>query len=398
MSESNGKIKLLSVIEDMNVLELIKYSLKDEDEFLLLEESRIQNGIQSQIVKSGANILLIDSDVNQAYTYNIIDNIAAQLPHVAVVVILKESEAALSEKAILSGAQAVLFFPFSKERLLSTLHRVVELTNRKFPGLASQEPKAPLPVRLNNATLMVFSPKGGTGCTTVAVNLAIAMRQLTKEPVLLVDGKPIFGNLALSLNIRTTNSISDLVSHAGLLDAPLIDRVVVEHASGIKVLASPTGATEAQGIHAEDLYKVLVKLQSLYPVIIIDGGNYLHENTVTLMDASNKIIVVMNPNLASMMNVRQFIDIGQMLSYPPEKIMLVMNNCGNKTDVRQDEVENLLKKKIACRIPGDTNSFVSSLNEGIPLMLKKVRHPANKAIQKLATEITSELAGKNGNK
>jgi pilus assembly protein CpaE len=136
-------------------------------------------------------------------------------------------------------------------------------------------------------------------------------------------------------------------------------------------------------------------MQAIYPVIIVDGGNYMHENTVTLMDASDKIIVVMNPNLASIRNVHQFIDICQMLSYPAEKIMLVLNNSGDKTDIRRIEIEKILKRKIACQIPADTKLFMSSLNEGVPAILKNPRHPANKAIKKFAVEINNEIVKNN---
>lgn len=263
--------------------------------------------------------------------------------------------------------------------------------DKNIPGANSQESSVPQPIKAKN-TYIVFSPKGGAGCTTIAINLAIALRQLIKEPVLLVDGKPMFGHVALMLNIRTNNSITDLVSHAGMLDRQLINQVVVEHASGIKVLPCPKGATEAQGIRVEDLYRVLTELQATFKSVIIDGGNYLHENIITYMDASEKIILVVNPNLASVRDARQFIDICQMLSYPAEKILLVLNNSGHKTDIRRAEIENVLKRKIICEIQTDEKLFVSSLNEGVPAIIKNPRHPASKAMKKLAVEFKNAAA------
>jgi pilus assembly protein CpaE len=394
MPEANGKSKILPVIQDSTVMELVKYSLKDEDDFTLVEQTVIADGIQPQILRLEPNIVLLDFNINKTYTYNIIDNIALQFPEVAVVVILQESTANVSDGVILSGARAFIQYPFSKEKFLSTLRRVVELAQRKVSGLKSQEKISPLPEKPKN-TIIVFSPKGGTGCTTIAINLAIALHQLTKKRVLLMDGKPIFGDIALSLNIRTSNSISDLISHAGMLDEQLINQVVVEHASGISVLPGPINPAEAQGIHAEDLFKVLTQIQAYYPVVVIDGGNYMHENTVTLMDASNKIVVVMNANLAAIRNVRQFMDVCQMLSYPPEKIMLVLNDYGKRTDIRREEIEKILKQKITCLIPSDSKLFVSALNEGVPALLKNSRLPAIKIIQKFAVEINEEILKKN---
>jgi pilus assembly protein CpaE len=391
MAESAGKTKVLAIIENTSILEKVRDSLKGERDFLLIEQSAIEAGIQPAIAKSQPNIALIDFDVIKADIHKIIDNITAQFPQVAVIVILQEAQAKLSDGVILSGARAFILFPFTKEKLLSSLQRVVELSNRNLPGAVSQVPSVPAPVNPTN-TFTVFSPKGGTGCTTIAINLAIALRQLLKEPVLLMDGKPMFGHVALMLNIRTTNSITDLISHAGMLDKLLINQVVVEHASKIKVLPSPINATEAQGIRAEDLFKVITELQAAFKAIIIDGGNYLHENTITLMDASDKIILVINPNLASIRDVRQFFDIGQLLSYPSEKFLLVLNNSGQRTDIRRSEIEKILKRNIACEIQGDEKLFMSSLNEGVPVIFKNPRHPASKAIKKLAVEISKLIA------
>jgi pilus assembly protein CpaE len=394
MTSINGKSKILTIIEDINVNQLVKFSLKDVDDFQIIEHSTVEEGIQSAIAKLQPNIVLLDFDVKKEHTYTIIDNIAATFPEVAVVVILQESEANVSDRVVLSGARAFLLFPFTKEKLLTTLRRLVELAKRNSPGSSSKELSAALPEKAKN-TFTVFSPKGGTGCTTIAINLAIALRNLREEPVLLMEGKLMFGHIALMLNIRSTNSITDLISHAGMLDTQLIKQVVVEHASGINVLLSPMSATGAQGIHADDLYKVITELQATYPVMIIDGGNYLHENTVTIMDASDKIIVVVNPNLASIRDVRQFFNICQELAYPKEKIMLVLNNSGHKTDIRHDEIEKILMQKITCEIQADDKLFLSSLNEGIPAIIKNPRHPANKAIKKLAVEISNEITKKN---
>jgi pilus assembly protein CpaE len=236
-------------------------------------------------------------------------------------------------------------------------------------------------------TFTVFSPKGGAGTTTVATNLALALHKELREDVLLIDGKHLFGHVALCLNLRTGNSITDLISHAGMLDQRLIKQVVVRHVSGIHVLPSPNSITEAQGIRPEDLYKVMQALQQVFPTIIIDGGNNLNENTVTYMDSSEKILLVLNPDLASLRDVRQFMEVSKTLSYPPEKTLLVLNLTGRKADVKREEIEGILKMKIFGRIPADENLALSSLNEGVPIFLKSPHHPISRAIAEIAKEL-----------
>jgi len=125
----------------------------------------------------------------------------------------------------------------------------------------------------------------------------------------------------------------------------------------------------------------------VFPNIIIDGGNYLNENTVTYMDSSDKILLVFNPDIASMRDVRQFMEISATLSYPKDKTLLILNLTGRKADVKMEEIENILKMKIFGKIPADDNLALSSLNEGVPILLKKPHHPISKAFN----EITKEL-------
>ena len=109
----------------------------------------------------------------------------------------------------------------------------------------------------------VFSPKGGAGTTTFAVNLAISLHQQVKEDVLLIDGKMLFGHVPLHLNLRTGNSMTDLIPHLGMLDQKLIRQVVVQHVSGIYVLPSPMSIIDGQGLIFCRLYSLNSPISSL---------------------------------------------------------------------------------------------------------------------------------------
>jgi pilus assembly protein CpaE len=394
MPKTNGKSNLLIVSDSPSLVEDIKSALKDEKDFNVLEPLDAKAEIGPAIVKVQPEIVLLDFNLHREVTYDLVDKLASQFPAIAVVVILPEADVHNSDKVVLSGARAFILYPFTKKNLMTSLRRVVELLKRNFPTMTSQDLGIPAPVKPKN-TFTVFSPKGGTGCTSIAVNLAVGLRQIIKESLLLVDGKHLFGHVAMMLNLRTANSITDLISHAGMLDQQLINQVVVDHVSGMKVLPNPSVIAEAQGIRPEDLFKVITELQSTFSVIIIDGGNYLNENTVTYMDASERIILVLNPNLASIRDTRQFMEVARSLSYPAEKIMLVLNNTGHKPDIRKDEVEKILKAKVTCEIPSDENFAINSINEGVPMTIKNPRHPVSKAIQELAGIVKATIVDLN---
>jgi pilus assembly protein CpaE len=284
-------------------------------------------------------------------------------------------------------------YPFEGDKLSTSVRRVVELIERN--GRSRSAAAEPDRARFKH-TYTVFSPKGGAGTSTIASNLAISLHEAVKEDVLLIDGKHLFGHLALYLNLRTGNSITDLIAQAGSLDERLIKQVAVKHTSGINVLPSPNSISEAQGIRPENLFTVLQALQGTFDHIVIDGGNHLDENAVTYMDASDKILLVMTPDLASMRDARLFLELAVTLGYPKDKILLVLNQAGRKADVKESEIEDILKVDIFGTIPADENMALSSLNEGVPIILKKSRHPISRAIKKITKDLVKVIEPADG--
>ena len=375
---------ILLVSKNTSVIESTRTTLAKEKILKLIEKKVTSKDLFPVIAETQPDVILLDFEF-QKHPFDLVDKIVSKHSICAVVAILSESEKVDSDRVLLSGARDFIQYPYQKDNLVITIKRVIELLerNQAHPSLA---PVLDTYAKPKN-TFTIFSPKGGVGTTTISTNLAISLHKTLKEDVLVIDGKHLFGHIALYYNLRTGNSITDLITHAGDLDERLIKQVVVRHTSGVHVLPSPNSIIEAQGIKPEDLFKVIQSLQMVFPNIIIDGGNNLNENTVTYMDSSDKILLVLNPDIASMRDVRQFMDVSATLSYPKDKILLILNLTGRKADVEREEIEKILKMKIFGKIPADANLALSSLNEGVPILLKKPNHPISKAF----FDITKEL-------
>ena len=251
-------------------------------------------------------------------------------------------------------------------------------------------------VEKSTSTFTVFSPRGGVGTTTIAINLAIGLHKKFQKDVLLIDGKYLFGHVSLFCNIHSGNSIADLISHAGALDKQLINQVVIGHTSGIFILPSPMSIAQAQAMKPDDLYNVITQLQSEFPIIVIDSGNFLDENTVTQMDLSDKILLILNPDIASIRDARQFMEISVSLSYPKDKTLLILNSFDRKSDMQIEEIERILKTPIFGKIPIDTGYAINCINEGIPVMVKNPRHPISKALELISDDLGRFIHGSDG--
>jgi len=388
MANATESTKILLVSKNPEIIQSTREYLAEEETLVLVEKEVNPGNLFSVIEAVKPDVVLLDFNFHTD-PFDLVDKVVGEYPKSAVIAILPEDQVINLDRVVLSGARAFVNFPYEGYKLPITIKRVVELQQRN--GRSRDAFAEPGKEKFKH-TYTVFSPKGGAGTSTIAVNLAIALHEVLDEEVLLIDGKHLFGHLALYLNLRTGNSVTDLIAHAGSLDERLIRQVVVKHTSGITVLPSPTSISEAQGIRPESLFTVLQALQDTFQNIIIDGGSSLNENTVTYMDSSDKILLLLNPDLASMRDVRQFMEVARTLSYPKDKISLVLNQAGRKADIKSAEIEDILTVKIFGTIPADENMALSSLNEGVPILLKKSRHPISRAIKKLAKDLVKTRA------
>jgi pilus assembly protein CpaE len=356
-----------------------------QSDFNLVDVIVPSENLVRDILAAEPQLILVDSQTGEQSILDIIDDLTLQIPQVAIVAIIPGNDPLMAQQVMLAGARAFLVHPFTQINLLSTLRRVRDLEARRPKSQLAESGPVEQLGQMN--TLVVYSPRGGAGCTTMAVNLAIAIHEKTGQRVLLMGGKLFFGHLSLMLNIRTNNSLADLIPHAGQLDNALIRDVVVEHATGIHILMEPFDFQIAQGIRPQELYNVLVGLQQAYDLIVVDAGSALTENTVTLMDAADRILLVTNPELASLQDSKRFIEISQTLGYQQEKLLLVLNRVGMRGSVKTGDIETALNQKPFAQIPESGMKALWSLNRGIPMVVRYPRHATSRSIKNLAQQL-----------
>ena len=386
MPEQNGSSPLVAMVEPGSTHEQISNALNAQDEFQPVVILDSVNGWVKEIREAKPDIILIDAVLDGQPTLELIDDITLQFPDATIVAILPNDNPINAQKAMLAGARAFVIQPFTGVALLSSLRRVRDLEARRRYSQSttgSGELSQTEPMQI----MTVFSPRGGVGCSTLAVNLALAIHGQIESRVLLMEGKLLFGHLALMLNIRTHNDITDLIPHANLLDENLVKDVVVNHASGIDVLLSPNDVQAGQGVRPEDLLGIVQGVRRMYDFIVIDAGSYLDENTVTLMDLSDRILLLTTPDLASLHDVSRFIQISRTLSYPPGKMLTILNRSGMAGGVKTKEIEAALHHEVFAYIPEDDPKVMRSLNRGVPHLYKYPRSPVSRSIRQIAKNV-----------
>lgn len=388
MATINPQTRVVAVGEPNPTQQQITAALASNDEFLLVDILSSTEKLVRDIRAAEPEMILIDHEIAGRPTLDIIDELVLQFPKTPIIAILPGEDPLKAQQVMLAGARAFLVQPFTQLNLLSTLRRVRDLEQRlrqAMPVVSTKASEVSRPLKM----LSVFSPRGGTGCSTVALNLALSMLEETGQRVLLVEGKLFFGHLDVMLNLRSQNNIADLVPHASSLDEGLIRDVVSEHVSGLSVLLAPSNVQIAQGIRPDDLYNIVVAIQRHYDLVIVDAGSFLSENSVTFLDAADRLLLVTTPDLASLHDTGRFIQqiSRSLLAYPAEKLLVVLNRAGIPGGVRTGDVEPALHHPIFAQIPDDGEKPMLSLNRGIPLAIRYPRSPASRAIRDLAKSL-----------
>jgi len=370
MPTNNPLKTILLVSNNQDLIETTRTNLGSNELYDLIAEMGNREKLSDIIAETQPKLILFDFDFDPE-PIQFVQELINAYPQIAFLPILTEAHMANADQVMLTGARVFVKYPYQQDTLSLTVKRAIgyKQSEQAISELAST-PEAPTK---HSHVFTVFSPKGGAGTTTFAVNLAISLHKQVKEDVLLIDGKLLFGHVPLHLNIRTGNSLTDLIPHLAMLDKRLIRQVVVQHVSGIYVLPSPLSVLQA--------------LQLEFPHIIIDAGSHLNENSVTFMDASNKIMLVANPNIAALRDARQFMEVATSLSYPMDKIMLILYGAGKRLDIKQEEIENILKMKVFGIIPADGDQMRRSLNEGVPIVIMKPTCPISRAYKGVAKKL-----------
>ena len=388
MNPANKQIRVVALCDPGTTQQQITEALNSQNEYSLTDILSSKDMLAKQLRTTEPDIILVDSQLEGEPTMDIIDDLALQFPNASVVAILPTNDPLIAQQVMLAGARAFLITPFSQINLLSTLRRVSELEGRRQQTktyIPSMTPEATRPLR----SVTIYSPRGGTGVTSIAANTAIALAEETGKKVLLFEGKVFFGHLEVMLNLRVQNSLSDLIPHATSLDEGLVRDVVTPHPSGIHVLLAPSNVQIAQGIRAEDVYNIYIGVSRFYDYIVVDAGGPLNEISVTLMDATDRILLVTTPDLAALHDTSRFLQLSRSLGYPADKILMILNKAGAEGGVKLHDIESVLHNQVYHQISNDPANVLRSINRGVPYLVQYPRSNASKSIQQLARNLTS---------
>jgi pilus assembly protein CpaE len=384
-ASSSPPVRVVVIGDPGPIQDQVLSALRNQNEYEIVDVLTAKEKLMRELRAVEPEIILIDNILEGEPTLDIMDDLTSTFQEVMLIAVLHQSDPLQAQQAMLSGARAFIFHPFTQINLIATIRRVHEMLKR------TRQSSAYKPAASDSArplrSIVVFSPRGGAGVSTVAANLSIALLEQTNQRILLFEGKLFFGHLDVMLNLRPHNTLADLVPHASSIDDNLMQEVVTRHATGIDVLMAPESIQVAQGIRPDELYNVFLNVQKFYDIVVVDAGSSLNENTVTLMDAADCILMVATPEMAALHDVSRFIQVTRSLAYPPEKLMIVLNRAGVTGGIKPRDIEKAMRHPVFAEIPDDEVNALRSLNRGVPMYVRYSGSQASKGIKNLARHL-----------
>ena len=192
MAAANNPTRVVAVGEPSSTQDQIVNALgsSTQTDFQLVDVIVPGDDLVRDIRTAASKLIIIDYQTGEQSILDIIDDLSLQLPEVAVIAIIPGNDPVIAQQVMLAGARAFIGHPFTQVNLLSTLRRVVDLEMRQIRSRVA----APRFAEHHRAvkTIAVFGPRGGVGCSTIAVNMAFALRETTNQRALLLGGKLFF--------------------------------------------------------------------------------------------------------------------------------------------------------------------------------------------------------------
>lgn len=327
------------------------------------------------------------------------DAIRKKVPFTQVIILSVQNDPSYMRRAMLAGARDYLAKPPSIDELTAAIHRAGMLAIEErskavqaFPSSSASSGQSISPfLSSKGRVIVVYSPKGGTGKTTIATNLAISLKT-DETRVCLIDGNVQFGDVAVFLNEQAKNSVLDLTPRVDDLDADVVNEVAITHnASNIDFIAAPPRPEMAETVASEQFGKLLDFLRRMYTYVVVDTASYLTDVVQAALEMSDLIVLVSTQDIPAVKNANAFLHLADASGLKRQHILFIINSYDKRITITPERIGESLHQEVVAVIPFDDRVVVQSINRGVPILVDNRVHPVAKSILHLADLIKARL-------
>lgn len=314
------------------------------------EAERFEHGLR-EVMKARPALVIVGVDEPEP-GLELTEKVTALYPDTVIVISGDSSSAELVKRAMRAGVREFLARPPEPAEVQAALRRLMR-----------QRTQAETSPQLAGEMIAVFAAKGGLGATFLATNLAVLLAGSGEHRTAIVDLDLELGDVVTFLNLKAEHSILDLVDQGPGLDTQLLESTLATHRTGLRLLAQPEDAADADRIRSGEVGEVLTRLKTMFEYVVVDTARRFDERTLEALDLADHILLLAALDLPTIRNTRRCLEVFHRLGYG-ERLKLVVNRY--RPHRASERLERSFGVPIYWHLPDDYATAISSINAGVP--------------------------------
>jgi len=328
------------------------------------------------------DVTMVVFNGNDELSLSYLNTRAGQEPRPALFALLHDRSPDLMKRVLRAGADELLFLPLDPGDATRALLKISETRRREE-------------VHVGGGTIVsLVSLIGGTGVTSLAANLALALRYAFDKRVAVVDLDLQTGGLSVFLNLEPERTIMTLTEGTRKLDSIQLESSLSKHASGIYLLAAPKRIEDSELVTDATVGATLELMRQLFDFVIVDCGTHIDSNTVAAWERSNHLFYVLDQSIGAARCAWRFVDLVGRLGLQGVEPNFILSRFVPGHPITEDQLSHTLAKAIHTRIPRDEKVLERVQLSAQDLWQVAPNSPLAKSVEDLARrlEVGNEIS------
>ncbi|WP_051973607.1 P-loop NTPase [Cryobacterium sp. MLB-32] len=232
--------------------------------------------------------------------------------------------------------------------------------------------------------ITVFSPRGGVGKSTIAVNTAVGLARVAPLEVVLVDADVQFGDVATFLDLTPAHTLPDMVADAPAADVLVLKTLLTVHPGGYYVVCGAASPVDGDRVTGEQLAHLIDQLTDVFRFVIVDTSPGLGEHALAMIEKATDAVAVCQLSVPSIRALGTALGVLESLGITPALRHVVLNIVDKKSGLSRADAEAILGRSVDIVIPRSSTVALSA-NRGVPFVDESPRSSAARALHALVT-------------
>ncbi|WP_051712821.1 AAA family ATPase [Spirillospora albida] len=335
-------IKILLGGDDQELVATFRAVMVELTGFELVSIGKTSNEVLGMVAtEQDVDVVLIDENIGPVPAHDLVRDIAMQRPNCAAVLLCTTVDESALTRALEAGARGVLSRQPSLEELQSRLSTAAEWSRGMSKWIGGGHVDAVGGRR--GRIVALAGAKGGTGTTTLAVQLALAAAQQPGRSVCLVDMDLQAGDVPSYLDLVHRRSIADLIDVAGEITGTMLADALFMHGDGPHVLLAPSDPERSEDVTALATRQILGALRSRYDIVLVDCGTFMTEGSVTAIELADRVAITVMPDLPCLRAAKRMVRLWSRLDVrKSEDVVAVLTRQSRKNEIQPDFAARIL--------------------------------------------------------